>query len=152
MKISSAGLPPNAKKVESSNFESDSSVPQNTNSLDLHTEGAVSVEPSGSLMLGQGPIPDETNNQVTVEWENVDGVDCHTEYGKEVDEEDGDLAEEMKLTEKFIMKNGCCRECMKAFSKTGKVSKILLYKQISIELSLPSAQTPKKSNTSSQWL
>lgn len=23
---------------------------------------------------------------------------------------------------KFIMKNGCCRECMKAFSKTGKVS------------------------------
>ena len=43
-------------------------------------------------------------------------------YGNEVDEEDGDLAEEMKLTEKFIMKNGCCRECMKAFSKTGKVS------------------------------
>lgn len=23
---------------------------------------------------------------------------------------------------KFIMKNGCCKECMKAFSKTGKVS------------------------------
>lgn len=23
---------------------------------------------------------------------------------------------------KFIMKNGCCRECMKAFSKNGKVS------------------------------
>jgi hypothetical protein len=22
----------------------------------------------------------------------------------------------------FIMKNGCCRECMKAFSKNGKVS------------------------------
>jgi hypothetical protein len=22
---------------------------------------------------------------------------------------------------KFIMKNGCCRDCMKAFSKTGKV-------------------------------
>ena len=25
-------------------------------------------------------------------------------------------------TSTFIMKNGCCRECMKAFSKSGKVS------------------------------
>ena len=23
---------------------------------------------------------------------------------------------------KFVMKNGCCRECMRAFSKSGKVS------------------------------
>ena len=27
-----------------------------------------------------------------------------------------------KVDSKFIMKNGCCRECLKAFSKTGKVS------------------------------
>ena len=27
---------------------------------------------------------------------------------------------------KFIMKNGCCRECMRAFSKSGKVSKAIL--------------------------
>ena len=36
---------------------------------------------------------------------------------------DDDLSYEKDLRDtKFIMKNGCCRECMKAFSKTGKVS------------------------------
>lgn len=30
----------------------------------------------------------------------------------------------LKMT-KFIMKNGCCRDCMKAFSKTGKVNPVL---------------------------
>jgi hypothetical protein len=36
-------------------------------------------------------------------------------------QEEDDLSYEgdLKLT-KFIMKNGCCRECMKAFSKNGK--------------------------------
>ena len=48
-------------------------------------------------------------------WDNIvsDTVEGEQAYGDEVGEEDG--------TEKFIMKNGCCRECMKAFSKTGKV-------------------------------
>jgi hypothetical protein len=36
-------------------------------------------------------------------------------------EHDDDLSYEGDLQKtKFIMKNGCCRECMKAFSKTGK--------------------------------
>lgn len=39
--------------------------------------------------------------------------------GVDLDSYDGSLK-----TAKFIMKNGCCRECMKAFSKTGKVSLI----------------------------
>jgi len=34
---------------------------------------------------------------------------------------DLDLFEGGLKNVKFIMKNGCCRECMKAFSKTGKV-------------------------------
>ena len=35
---------------------------------------------------------------------------------------DDDLSYEKDLRDtKFIMKNGCCREFMKAFSKTGKV-------------------------------
>lgn len=38
---------------------------------------------------------------------------------------DEDLSYEGDLNRtKFIMKNGCCRECMKAFSKTGKVSAV----------------------------
>ena len=76
-------------------------------------------------------------------------------YGPEVDEEDADLAEEMKLSEKFIMKNGCCRECMKAFSKTGKVSEKYTHislTNINIELLMLSAQTAKKSNTTCQRL
>lgn len=46
----------------------------------------------------------------------------------------------------FMMKNGCCRECMKAFSKNGKVSavrKILLWH---LELSLLSAEVVKTIN------
>ena len=40
---------------------------------------------------------------------------------------DDDLSYEKDLRDtKFIMKNGCCRECMKAFSKTGKVSHLVL--------------------------
>ena len=42
--------------------------------------------------------------------------DLHKHYN---DEEDFDSYEGLKAA-KFIMKNGCCRECMKAFSKTGK--------------------------------
>lgn len=48
--------------------------------------------------------------------EEEKGLPVHE--GSVVDDDlsyDGDL----KMT-KFIMKNGCCRECMKAFSKTGK--------------------------------
>ncbi len=36
-----------------------------------------------------------------------------------MDDDDESYEGALKLT-KFIMKNGCCRECMKAFSKTGK--------------------------------
>ena len=42
-------------------------------------------------------------------------LDAHYQDGGELDDYEGSL----KMT-KFIMKNGCCRECMKAFSKTGK--------------------------------
>ena len=59
MKINSSGLPTPARKEKAENTlinmnysPSDSSLPQNTNSLDFPTEGAVDVEPSGSLMLG----------------------------------------------------------------------------------------------------
>lgn len=41
-------------------------------------------------------------------------------YGEE-DEDDVELGSNLKMA-KFIMKNGCCRDCMKAFSKSGKVS------------------------------
>ena len=41
-----------------------------------------------------------------------------------IDAGDSSIPEELKL-DKFVMKNGCCRECMKAFSKSGKVSDIL---------------------------
>ena len=34
-------------------------------------------------------------------------------------ESDGDLNSKLKKTQ-FVMKNGCCMECMKAFSKNGK--------------------------------
>ena len=34
-----------------------------------------------------------------------------------------DVREELEQDlNNFVMKNGCCRECMRAFSKTGKVS------------------------------
>ena len=60
------------------------------------------------------------------------------------------------------MKNGCCRECMKAFSKTGKVSSALLScKLIQIieficplilELPLPSAKDAETGHFASKWL
>ena len=40
----------------------------------------------------------------------------------EGDKEESDMEDFMLKDNKFIMKNGCCRECMKAFSKSGKVS------------------------------
>ena len=137
LKISSSGLPSSAKKekpetpVHMTYSPSDGSLPHNTQSLDVQTEGAVDVEPSGSLMLGnqgtlQGAV-DETHNQVATEWDNVDveniGEPVYDENA--VDAGDSSLPEELKL-DKFVMKNGCCRECMKAFSKSGKVSDILI--------------------------
>ena len=47
-------------------------------------------------------------------------MDCdHEDYNQ--DEVSSVLEKDLRDTN-FIMKNGCCRECMKAFSKTGKVS------------------------------
>ena len=37
----------------------------------------------------------------------------------------------------FIMKNGCCRECMKAFSKTGKVKDYICKPFIELFVSSP---------------
>jgi hypothetical protein len=52
--------------------------------------------------------------------ELVHGIVEHEELLPHVDD---DLSYEKDLRDtKFIMKNGCCRECMKAFSKNGKVS------------------------------
>ena len=52
---------------------------------------------------------------------------------------------------KFIMKNGCCKECMKAFSKTGKVSEDLV-NHANIELFMLSTKIVKKSNITSEWV
>ena len=113
------------KKLESGNFESESSVRQNTNSIDLQTDGAVSVEPSGSLMLGHGTtmalLNDETHNQIAPDWEPVEGLEAEQVDRRELNEQ-LDFDYRVEKSEKFTMKNGCCRECMKAFSKNGKVS------------------------------
>jgi len=42
-----------------------------------------------------------------------------TGYERDFEEDD---AEDATISRGFVMKNGCCRECMKAFSKNGKVS------------------------------
>ena len=85
----------------------------------------MSVEPSGSLMLGHGTINvlnDETHNQDVQDWDNAEG-DGEQVYGGELNEEGDEYeSEKYERAEKFSLKNGCCRECMKAFSKTGKVS------------------------------
>lgn len=50
-------------------------------------------------------------------------ITSHLESEELLPHLDDDLSYEKDLRDtKFIMKNGCCRECMKAFSKTGKVS------------------------------
>ena len=44
------------------------------------------------------------------------------EYGNECDIlDEEELGGNLKMT-RFIMKNGCCKDCMKALSKSGKVS------------------------------
>ena len=78
----------------------------------MQTEGAVSVEPSGSLMLGHGTIHhlnddthnqlaqhvisqinDETHNQEVVEWENGEGFDPDQAFAGELNEEEADIEE-----------------------------------------------------------
>jgi hypothetical protein len=62
----------------------------------------------------------------TREGEEAKGqeITSHLESEELLPHLDDDLSYEKDLRDtKFIMKNGCCRECMKAFSKTGKVSK-----------------------------
>ena len=63
----------------------------------------------------------------TREGEEAKGqeITSHLESEELLPHLDDDLSYEKDLRDtKFIMKNGCCRECMKAFSKTGKVSVI----------------------------
>ena len=103
-------------------------------------------------MLGHGTIHvqnDETINQEAGDWEHGDGCDEEEVYGGELIEEDADYGEEKN--EKFTLKNGCCRECMKAFSKSGKVStqaSLLIY----LELPLLSPKTIEEGLTTCEWL
>ena len=61
------------------------------------------------------------------EGRNIIGANAHGDREKDMHHQDVDGIDiddesyegSLKMT-KFIMKNGCCRECMKAFSKTGK--------------------------------
>jgi hypothetical protein len=46
---------------------------------------------------------------------------CEEEDEYEIGGLGDDIEGTLKRT-KIIMKNGCCRDCMKAFSKTGRVS------------------------------
>jgi hypothetical protein len=66
----------------------------------------------------------------TREGEEVKGqeITSHLESEELLPHLDDDLSYEKDLRDtKFIMKNGCCRECMKAFSKTGKVSTLPIH-------------------------
>ena len=132
-------------------------------SCDIQTEGAVSVEPSGSYILFHGGN-NETHNQVLqdISPQNSDNErtnppprlhatplhqtgpsrQINTDNEGNLNEFDNDAIDEvccededegtmgprsttnlpLRGSSNFIMKNGCCRECMKAFSKTGKVS------------------------------
>lgn len=90
-------------------------------SQDLGTVGAVSMsaEQSASLIL-QGNYASGNNGDIVAESEDDEDNEHYNQYGEE-DEDDVELGNNLKMT-KFIMKNGCCRDCMKAFSKSGKVS------------------------------
>jgi len=56
-----------------------------------------------------------SNNAHVNNEDNFDGAgDNNSDYESYND----NLSDNIKM--KFIMKNGCCRECMKAFSKSGK--------------------------------
>lgn len=53
------------------------------------------------------------------------------------------------------MKNGCCRECMKAFSKTGKVilaPLIFIINHLYLVLFMLSAETTEESYTAIEWV
>ena len=55
----------------------------------------------------------ETQPQASSEHVQPESPTSDAEHSADIDEAD---------PTKFVMKNGCCRECMRAFSKTGKVS------------------------------
>ncbi|CDW84330.1 UNKNOWN [Stylonychia lemnae] len=75
-----------------------------------------------------------------------EGLNKDSHHPTEYDDDgvDLDLFEGGLKTAKFIMKNGCCRECMKAFSKTGKVYYQLF--NIYLVMFVLSSKTLKKSN------
>lgn len=101
------------------------------------TEGAQSAEPAkAEEHLSDFSDASEGNNEGVLQKRKIrpfDGDDGRPEEvpgqhpdGVSVDDDllsyEGDLNQT-----KFIMKNGCCRECMKAFSKNGKVVLLLLF-------------------------
>lgn len=123
-------------------------------SCDIQTEGAVSVELHGGNnethnQVLQGISPQNSDNERTNPPSQLNATPLHqtglprlintdneanpnefdqdamdlNEAGEE--EEEGTVGHRSnKSRTSFIMKNGCCRECMKAFSRTGKVSDI----------------------------
>ena len=56
---------------------------------------------------------------------NRDSPDRTERYGDHRHGGRRKLSEELDRANKFSVKNGCCRDCMKAFSKSGKVSHVV---------------------------
>ena len=76
-------------------------------------------------MLGHGVtlLNDQTYNQEALDYQSepVEGFNTEQVFSGELNEQ-LDVDYRVEKTEKFNLKNGCCRECMKAFSMNKKVS------------------------------
>eukprot|EP00347_Sterkiella_histriomuscorum_P015871 403355367 len=104
-----------------------------------------------------GPSNIHNQDEESKDYLNASSEQHHGHHHGHPDiEDDGidlDNYDQSLKTAKFIMKNGCCRECMKAFSKTGKVCNLNLnYQHFTKVLLMLSSQTPEKSYSSSEWL
>ena len=99
---------------------------------------------------------EDTKNEVEINYDSDDpekiasikdpNLPHHIDDDGDLDSYEGTL----KMT-KFIMKNGCCRDCMKAFSKTGKVIIFAFFIPILV-LSLSSPSPPTSSYPPPSWL
>lgn len=118
------------------------------------TDGAVDVEHSESVLECAGVANiEESETSINLGAEEVQ-YENHPHLQENVYDIEAvshlnacHLIEDINKKQQQII-NGCCRDCMKAFSKTGKVS--LTTKNNNLELSLPSTEDAAESYAASK--
>jgi len=92
--------------------ESDRDDAKSENSADTHSERSESPQkqPENGVKVGEAPKKRRKRNRGA----GGQSVDAKQQI------DDGFASGGFSERERFVIKNGCCRECMKAFSKQGK--------------------------------